>query len=281
MRFRAELLDSKCLSNILISLDKVAQHVLIVLDRDNFQLRVSHDSLNEVNVFVVIPVEALFDGFRIESKNNNTIGLLVKSQHLVAALRNGDKAQRIIVKLHKKDDKPCLKIAMTIDGNHIIQHVPVALQTARRIQETQEPSDIPVPDVKIVMPPIKTLKSVVSRMRSVGYDLSIKATLAGELNLQVSAELVSIKTFYKNLRVPGKGEERSGDAKRQGEPEPRGGSCTMDIRKLSSILSTRIVGESNYVVGCIVENHAFVLYAELGYETASATFYIPILSSGN
>lgn len=72
--------------------------------------------------------------------------------------------------------------------------------------------------------------------------------------------------------------------------------CTMNIKKLSQILNTGIIGNSKYVVGCklfnyssvdvdlflwfligIVKEHAFVLYAELGQNLGSATFYIPIL----
>uniref|UniRef100_A0A7S3ZEN1 Checkpoint protein n=1 Tax=Lotharella globosa TaxID=91324 RepID=A0A7S3ZEN1_9EUKA len=108
-------------------------------------------------------------------------------------------------------------------------------------------------------------------MRSVSEDVLLSATATGELSLQVAADLVSIKTFYKSLQSLNEGKEDS-------KEEAPAAQCRMNIKKFSKILNTRIVNVSQYVLGCVVEGHAFVLYAEIGQNLGHATFYIPILT---
>mmetsp|Transcript_19626 Transcript_19626/g.31977 ORF Transcript_19626/g.31977 Transcript_19626/m.31977 type:complete len:211 (+) Transcript_19626:310-942(+) len=209
----------------------------------------------------------MFDEYKIESKNNNIIGLAIRASNLIASIRTGKRSQRIVVKLSKKDRQPCLKIEMVMDNNEITQDVPVTLLNKRQIQETAEPS-LPDPEVKIQLP--ETLKNVISNMKSVSDDVLLSATSSGDMSVQVSAELVTIKTYFKEL----KGFESTEDATSGIET----GRCRMNIRKLSQVLNSKIVNLSNYIVGCIVESHAFVVYVELGQNMGHATFYLPVLT---
>jgi len=110
MRFKAELFDPEALISILASLEKISNEITLVLEPENVHFRISRNSLSEENAFVQIPTEAMFDEYKIESKNNNIIGLAIRASNLIASIRTGKRSQRIVVKLSKKDRQPCLKI---------------------------------------------------------------------------------------------------------------------------------------------------------------------------
>jgi len=85
-------------------------------------------------------------------------------------------------------------------------------------------------------------------MKSVSDDVLLSATSSGDMSVQVSAELVTIKTYFKEL----KGFESTEDATSGIET----GRCRMNIRKLSQVLNSKIVNLSNYIVGCkIFQTH--------------------------
>jgi len=160
---------------------------------------------------------------------------------------------------------------MTTENNRITQDVPIRMLNRRQIEEKAEPS-LDEPEVKFEMPKIKTLRNVISRMKSVGEDLMLTATSSGTLTLQVTSDMVTIKTFYRNLKIP------EGDDEKK-EQEPITAQCRMNIKKISQVLKTNLVSRmSHYVVGCIIESQAFVVYAEMGQNFGNATFYIPLLT---
>eukprot|EP00954_Amorphochlora_amoebiformis_P019434 1332646-Amorphochlora_amoeboformis.AAC.2 len=213
-----------------MSLEKISPDVALVMDNTNLEVRIKRETMSEENAFVKIPVNSMFDDWRIESRNSNIIGLSVRASSLVAALRTGDRATKIILRLHKKEKLPYLKIEMTTENNRITQDVPIRMLNRRQIE--------------------------------VGEDLMLTATSSGTLTLQVTSDMVppnlgfvmncehlqpgqvTIKTFYRNLKIP------EGDDEKK-EQEPITAQCRMNIKKISQVLKTNLVSRmSHYVVGC-------------------------------
>lgn len=222
----------------------------------------------------------MFDSYRIESKYNNEIHLMARLSSLLKALRSADPSSRITLKLTKKRERPCLTFEIASDALSVIQDVPVTIVDHDKLAEFLEP-ELPDPKVKIRMPPLKSLRTVVDRLRSVDDRdiLRITASSNGEMVLQVENEMVNIKTFYKGLSLEKK------EASQQ--QVVVSASCCVSTRKFQNALAAHNL-RSDFVVGCIIEHHAFVLFLRLGdggkggaASLGSITYYIPLCITGN
>lgn len=81
--------------------------------------------------------------------------------------------------------------------------------------------------------------------------VAITASSAGCMCVLVHTELATIRTFYKDLRLAPPGD----DAEEEEEVEASG---TVLIKKLLKVLQCQIL-QPAVVVGCIIEDHAFVV----------------------
>lgn len=62
------------------------------------------------------PQSTLFDEYRIESKNNNEIAFEISLDNLLKALKSGQLASNIILKLTKLDQVPYMRISIDIQS---------------------------------------------------------------------------------------------------------------------------------------------------------------------
>ena len=90
-----------------------------------------------------------FASFQVESKFRNIIGLEVGLANLTQALRAGQNALHVQLKLIKKGNLPYLSVeAQTVDGGlSVVQDVPVRVLSAAELGRHSEPY-IPVPQVR-------------------------------------------------------------------------------------------------------------------------------------
>lgn len=171
---------------------------------------------------------SLFSEYSVVSKNNNEISFNVNLDNLIRGLKSGQSAQEVYVKLTKKGDTAYLSLAieMTVcscfflpNDNQptrsmtVTQDIPVQIISPSQLAAFTEPT-LPDPEVYIMMPGLKSLKSVIERMKNIDDYLVIHANMAGELTFkvfskfykthleQVQTEVVSIATFYKKLDHP-------------------------------------------------------------------------------
>lgn len=218
--------------------------------------------------FAELPVASAFESWRIESKAGNSIALIVSLANLSRALKSCDKAQRAVVKLAKKAGRAFLTFDIAADGLTAVQDVPVSVQTPERLAECQEP-ELAEPSVKLKMPPLRSLRAVVERMRQVGDELTVTATRGGDLQLCVASDLVTVRTFYRGLAL------RRPDEAEAGDDDAETSAC-MSIRKFSNILQCHQLN-AHFVLGCVVEGAAFVLYVRMRGERGAVTYYIPLI----
>eukprot|EP00823_Brevimastigomonas_motovehiculus_P000187 TRINITY_DN1029_c0_g3_i1.p1 TRINITY_DN1029_c0_g3~~TRINITY_DN1029_c0_g3_i1.p1 ORF type:complete len:272 (-),score=29.50 TRINITY_DN1029_c0_g3_i1:927-1742(-) len=270
MRFKATLIDHKALLEVLEVLEKLGSTCLVHLSTDTIRLCMNSDRTSGEQVFFESPVQYLFQDFKIESMNNNEIPFLANISNLAVATKSCTSATKIVVKLTKKNNRPCLTFDIACETVKIVQDVPILLQPAAIIQDYQEPS-VPAPEVKFRMPNMKLLKSVVERMKSVGSSiLTLTASTNGQAVFQVEeGSVVSIKTFFKGLDLKEKDE--------QSDPEAKTAAGRMDIKKFANILNSRSLSATHFI-GCISEEHAFILYVKLKLG-GTVTFYVPLLAS--
>lgn len=268
MRFRATVKDTLALSAVLQSLERMAATCVMHLTKDSVRLYLTTHFTQGEQAFVDLSVKHMFDDFKIESKSNNEIPFLINLPNLARAVKSGERASRMTWKLSKKRERAYLAIEI-IDTVNIKQDVPVSLQGLKKtLEEHQEPS-LPEPDVQVRLPSLTSLKTVVDRMRAVSAEITIEATSVGEVTLQVKTDMVQIRTFYKNLcLLPDQASAR---------PKATVRAC-LDIRKLYRVLQCRLL-PTQYVLACIVRDHAFVVFAKLKSGRGGVTYYIPIIEN--
>uniref|UniRef100_A0A3P9P0A6 Checkpoint protein n=1 Tax=Poecilia reticulata TaxID=8081 RepID=A0A3P9P0A6_POERE len=146
-------------------------------------------------------------------------------------------------------------------GRVVTHDVPVDVIPRRLWQEFQE-SGVPDFDVSVYLPPLKTMKSVVDRMKNLSNFLVMEANLNGDMNLKIQTDLVSVTTHFKDLGNPSR------------DPEVMA-EVTVDIRKLLQFLMGQQVNPSKALCNIVHQN---VVHLVLLHEDVSLQYFIPAVS---
>ncbi|XP_047205187.1 checkpoint protein HUS1 isoform X2 [Girardinichthys multiradiatus] len=160
--------------------------------------------------------------------------------------------------------------------SRIVTHdVPVDVIPRRLWQELKEPS-MPDFDVSIYLPPLKTMKNVVDRMKNLSNFLVVEANLNGEMNLKIETDLVSATTHFKDLGNPPWGDESSQDGGPSQSRDPElMAEATVDIRKLQQFLVGQQVNPSKAMCNIVHQN---VVHLILLHEDVSLQYFIPAVA---
>jgi len=257
-----EKIDKCCIFHLT---PRKIQFIIIkdVVDKGGFQ------------VWAGMNAATLFSDYKVESINKNEISFNINLDNLLRGLKSGQYAQEILVKLTKKKGQPYLSLLIEKTATQtmqVVQDIPIQLLSAAQLSALNEPT-LPDPEVYIMMPPLKSLRNVVDRMKNIDQYLTIQANMAGELTLKVETEAVSIATFYRQLEHP----------HIEGKSPPRidkeqTASVKVDIKKFSRFLYSYQVAPSN-VICCIVASMAMVLHVLL--DDLFITYYIPVLATNS
>jgi len=298
MRFRAQLIEPLSLNHIVQALQKLGPQCLVTLTPTELRFYMSSEFTNGEQAFVELAVDKVFEHYRIESKKtNDEIPFQLSLDNLSRAITSGENAERIVVKLAKKQIPPraFLSFEMRTATLNITQDVPISLQGPDRVAECQEPL-LPEPTVKIRMPLLKNLRTVIDRMRSISDEVTITANNAGDLCLKVQTDTVTIKTYYKDLAIVRKSDQKPELDEKEKKDGSHDGSVnmhiktsseskkiitasgTMSIKKFVNILHCRSLN-IHYALGCLVEERAFVLYIKLKNGIGTVTYYIPFMAA--
>jgi len=273
MRFKARVLNEKCglFIKVCTTVKKINKECVIHLTERKVQfILTSEVTEGGVQVWSGINAASLLEDYRIESLNSNEIAFEINVDHLQRALKSGQYAQEITIKLTKKNGIPFLSLAIENSQQMtIIQDVPIVLLSSQQLAQYTEPH-LPDPEVHIMMPPLKLLRHVIDKMKNVSDYVSIEANMAGKLVFKVETEMVTIHTNYVNLEHP----------QIEGRSPPRlnldqKAEVKVDIKKFARFLYSYQVGPRN-VICCIVEGRAVVLHVLL--DDLYLTYYIPVLN---
>lgn len=246
MKFRAKIVDIACLnhfSRVITTISKLTKTCVLRLTPDNLFFVMSSKVANGgVSMWCELSQANFFDEYQMEgvSPENNEICLEVTVENLARSLKTIQNAKSVKLKLTKKHC-PCLTIAAelpTLSSNsRVVTHdVPVDVIPRRLWHELKEPS-MPDFDVSIYLPPLKTMKNIIDRMKNLSNFLVMEANQNGEMNLKIETDLVSVTTHFKDLGNPPWGDGASQDSgpSQSRDPEVMA-QARVDIRKLQQFL---------------------------------------------
>ncbi|XP_019508544.1 PREDICTED: checkpoint protein HUS1 isoform X3 [Hipposideros armiger] len=233
-------------SNMIARLAKTCT-LRISPSRLNFILadRVAHGG---VSMWCELEQENFFSEFQMEgvSAESNAIYLELISENLSRALKTAQNARALKIKLTNKHF-PCLTVSIELlsvsNSSRIVTHdIPIKVIPRKLWKDLQEPT-VPDSDVSIYLPLLKTMKSVVEKMKNISNHLIIEANLNGDLNLKIESELVCVTTHFKDLGNPPVAWE---DASQDRNPA-RMVEVHVDIRKFLQFLSGQQVNPTKAV----------------------------------
>ncbi|KAJ7322741.1 hypothetical protein JRQ81_019028 [Phrynocephalus forsythii] len=175
MRFRAKVVDVRCLSQftrVINTVAKLAKTCMLRLTVDKLYFILSDKVANGgISMWCELNQGSFFDEFQMEgvATENNEIFLEVTSENLSRALKTAQNAKSVKIKLTNKQC-PCLTVAVELpslcSSSRIVTHdIPVGVIPRKLWNDFREPN-VPEFDVSIYLPVMKTMKSVVERMKN-------------------------------------------------------------------------------------------------------------------
>ncbi|XP_029384655.1 checkpoint protein HUS1 [Echeneis naucrates] len=284
MKFRGKIVDVACLnhfSRVITTISKLTKMCVLRMTPVHLFFVLSGKVANGgVSMWCELLQANFFDEYQMEgvSAEDNEICLEVTPENLSRALKTVQNAVAVKVKLTKKHC-PCLTIAAELPTlssiSRVVTHdVPVDVIPRKLWYEFKEPS-MPDFDVSIYLPPLKTMKNVVDRMKNLSNFLVIEANLNGEMNLKIETDLVSVTTHFKDLGNPPWGGDASQDSESQSRDPEAMAEARVDIRRLQQFLMGQQVNPSKAMCNIV---HQRVVHLILLHEDVSLQYFIPAVA---
>mmetsp|Transcript_61781 Transcript_61781/g.148671 ORF Transcript_61781/g.148671 Transcript_61781/m.148671 type:complete len:289 (-) Transcript_61781:256-1122(-) len=288
MRLRGTLQkeSQRRLQEIVKCLDRMSKGnsstCIVILSPDSMSIASSPGGINEAQAWATLRTVSadgtgVFSQLRIESMQENKIGLEVEASLLILALKSADSGEQTTIKLRNKDGRALLSfevVTQSIPMMTVIQDVPVRVLSAQQVDSVQEPvADSPT--VRLMSPPIKSLSTVVERLKCLHDRILLKGNMNGELEIGVATDMAFMTTFWKDLPSPtvdGEG------------PQPRDSSkraeAYVDAATLSRVFTAHSLKPSQAIC-CMMDQGARSLVVWLLFMGASdcVTYYMPVLDA--
>ncbi|XP_043920827.1 checkpoint protein HUS1 isoform X4 [Protopterus annectens] len=164
--------------------------------------------------------------------------------------------------------------SLSISSRIVTHDIPVGVIPRKLWNDFREPG-LPDFDVSIYLPPLKTIKSVVERMKNLSNFVVIEANLNGEMNLKIETDLVSVATHFKDLgNPPWVNEDGTQGFSRARVPESMA-EARVDIKKLLQFLAGQQVNPSKSICNIVSKR---IVYFILLHEDVSLQYFIPALA---
>ncbi|XP_029786604.1 checkpoint protein HUS1 [Suricata suricatta] len=181
MKFRAKIVDAACLNHftrVSNMVAKLAKACTLRISPEKLNFIVSDKVANGgVSMWCELDQENFFSEFQMEgvSAENNEIYLELTAENLSRALKTAQNARALKVKLTNKHF-PCLTVSLELisasSSSRIVTHdIPIKIIPRRLWKDFQEPA-IPDADVSIYLPVLKTMKSIVEKMKNISNHLT-------------------------------------------------------------------------------------------------------------
>eukprot|EP01083_Nonionella_stella_P287275 977774_1 len=193
----------------------MAKDCLIVLCRENWKIMINEKFVpsSHPQCYASIPIAYVFSHYMLESKSNNEVLLQINIKNLLAAFKSVKEFNggMTILKLTKKNQNALLSFEMwQDDGNelrvNVIQDVFVKPIQYSKLYLYEEPT-LGAYHASSNLPPIKSLKTVIERMRIINSSVSRENAMLyinnndGRFLLEIKTEHCALKTIYQNLSV--------------------------------------------------------------------------------
>eukprot|EP00053_Salpingoeca_punica_P016363 m.154074 g.154074 ORF g.154074 m.154074 type:complete len:287 (-) comp16951_c0_seq14:1904-2764(-) len=244
-------------------------------------LVLSTSATDASSIWASLKQSALFSSYTIESAHeNNEILLEVSLDLFHRALKTVNAASEMKMVLTKVNDIPMIGLRMsmmTASGvkRPVAQNIPVSLYGADEIALHQPPM-LPLPEVNIYMPHIKSFRTVVDRMKSLSDRLMLSANQNGELTLKVETRMASVRTSYSGLENP---QWKEGQMPNNSTQLSEFKTAVIDVKRFSRFLGGQyITTNPNRILLSIAPEKSVILFLLLDHCTV--TFHLPVLADG-
>lgn len=269
-------------TRVVSTISKLTKTCVLRLTPDNLFFILSGKVTNGgVGMWCQLLQANFFQEYQMEgvSSEANEICLEVSPEPWCRALKTVQCAKSVKLKLTRKHCA-CLTVAAELPtlssvGRVVTHDIPVDVIPRRLWHEFQEPSMQDF-DVSIYLPPLKTMKSVVDKMKNLSTLLVMEANLNGEMNLKIQTNLVSVTTHFQELGNPPWGDVSSQDGGPSPPREPEVmAEVTVDIRKLQQFLAGQQVNPSRAICNIVHQN---MVHLVLLHEDMSLQYFIPAVA---
>ncbi|XP_066441120.1 checkpoint protein HUS1 isoform X2 [Eleutherodactylus coqui] len=221
-----------------------------------------------------------FDEYQMEgvSAEQNNIYLELVPENLSRALKTAQNAKAVKIKLTNKHC-PCLTVAVELPSlsstSRFVTHdIPVSVIPRRLWNDFKEPT-VPDFDVSIYLPPIKTMKNVVERMKNLSNFIVIEANRNGEINLKIETDLVSVSTHFKDLGNPPWVSDGSSQCNTQDGDADAMSEARVDIKKLLQFLAGQQVHPNKAICNIV---HKRMVHFIFLHDDVSMQYFIPAVA---
>ncbi|XP_018423612.1 PREDICTED: checkpoint protein HUS1 isoform X1 [Nanorana parkeri] len=284
MRFRCKIVDVSCLNHftrVLNTITKLTKSCTLRLTPSNLYFILTDKVANGgVSMWCELCQANFFDEYQMEgvSAEQNEIYLEMVPENFSRALKTAQNAKAVKIKLTNKHC-PCLTVAVELpslsSSSRIVTHdIPVSVIPRRLWNDFKEPT-VPDFDVSIYLPAIKTMKSVVERMKNLSNFIVIEANRNGEINLKIETDLVSVSTHFKDLgNPPWVSDDVSQTSTQEKDPEFMS-EARVDIRKLLQFLAGQQVNPNKAICNIV---HKRMVHFILLHDDVSLQYFIPALA---
>lgn len=278
MRFKCRLKIEKVphLIRIIQVLDKLNRKCVLNLcppEADSVRIVLQADIAGSVAAFTLFKRSEWFESYRIESQNENQIGLEMDMQNLLRALRSAAAADEILIKLSKKG-VPVLAFEIRTPLGPILQDIPVLVLSAVRLAEFHEPEQEYIKG--FTLPALGKLHTVVDRMKGLSSELQLKAMLVEQkasLSLQVQTDSVSVSTTYSDLSLASyDAEEQTNSVESQPISEETTLEAMVDLKSFSRSLYGHQVQPTHAI--CFIRPDCVMIHLMIPWDVG-ITYYIP------
>ncbi|QRV75190.1 Hus1, required for S-M and DNA damage checkpoints-like protein [Ceratobasidium sp. AG-Ba] len=278
MRFRACIDEIQTLSKIVQTMEKLSKRCIFKMNETTVQIICLGEADVGVQIWSKLPVDSMFSDYRIQSNANNMISLEVSTEPLSQALKSASAAHEVVVKLAKKNDQPVFSFEAQTESRQgktmLVTHdVRITVMKAVDIEQIKEPL-CPPPDLHIILPSLKELRTIVEHMQRLSDVVAFSATRNGELVLAIQTDDVRVSTAWEGCLRP----------TIEGEPPEDPENLDMDqkfgalvaVKSLLKFLTVHMFSSST--VASICANYCVIMYVyigEVGDTGGVITFYIP------
>jgi HUS1 checkpoint protein len=164
--------------------------------------------MGRTSFWMSIDPKNIFEFYVCEGKSpdENFILLEVQPESLLRALKSSTNIKMVRIKLTKRQS-PCITVELDlysitskISSRTITHDIPVKVISTSKLSENefQEP-DVSRTTLSIQMPPLKLIKHMIERMKSLNEFVYLEANNKGALTLKIEADAVSVSTYFRNL----------------------------------------------------------------------------------
>jgi len=284
MKFRGRICDCmgiQHLTNIVATIAKAGKRGVLRLTLDKIYFTLTGPVTGSAVLWSEITQSNFFNEYNMEgvSEENNEIYLDLELASLLRVLRSARNAKSLKLKLTKKHS-PCLTCeieqpSLLAQCRQVVHDIPVTVVPRRHWDDYQEPPTTDF-DVSVVMPPLKTVKNVVERMRTIGLSMIWSASKTGALTLRAENDTVQVATHFKDLVSPTPGRANMSSVQRQQDgDDAQTFETRVDIRPLHNFLSGQQSMATKVV--CSIE-HRMMLHFLMIHDDVTLQYIIPGMS---